>query len=84
MVPSWPVRVVAAWVRSCWVRRGRRNWEDQPAPRMRMSTGLGGGGGGAVVGCVICVILKDLEEERLDDRSFIEGLRLYVLGNLDP
>ena len=62
MVESWPVRVVAAWVRSCWVRRGRRNLEDQPAPRMRMSTGFGGGVGDAVaapvVGCVICVIVK--------------------------
>ena len=26
MVESWPVRVVAAWVRLCVVRRGWRNW----------------------------------------------------------
>ena len=55
MVLLWPVRVVAAWVRLCAVRRGRRNWEDQPAPRMRMSMGFEGGGGRGVgsVGLVI-------------------------------
>lgn len=39
MVLSWPVRVVAAWVRLREVKRGRRKVEVQPAPRMRMSMG---------------------------------------------
>ena len=39
-------RVVVAWVRRWDVRRGRMNWVDQPAPRMRRSRGLGDWGGG--------------------------------------
>lgn len=38
MVELRPVVVVAAYVRWVVVRRGRRNWESQPAPRTRMST----------------------------------------------
>lgn len=59
---TYPSRVVQALVRLWVVRRGRRNWVDQPAPRIRMSTaaGCGGEGGGVwvvmVVGWVDCVI----------------------------
>lgn len=53
MVESWPLRVVAAWVRWFCVRRGRRNCEDQPRPRMRMSTGFWGGEGGEEVVVVV-------------------------------
>lgn len=35
---SEPERVVETKVRVVVERRGRRNWEDQPAPRIRRST----------------------------------------------
>lgn len=66
IVSSWPVRVVAAYLRLCASSSGARNWYVQPAPRMRMSTGVVGeveryvdGDGGLGVGkSVICVILR--------------------------
>ena len=62
MVLLWPFRVVAAYMIFCSSRRGIKNVEVQPAPRMRMSTGAVAdveanederGGVNGVVSCVI-------------------------------
>lgn len=39
MVESWPVVVVAAKVMEEDLRRGMRNWDVHPAPRIKKSTG---------------------------------------------
>jgi len=39
VVPSRPEVEVATKLMDCWVRRGRRKVDVQPAPRMRRSTG---------------------------------------------
>ena len=39
IVSSWPERVVSAWLIFRAWRRGRRNWDVHPAPRIRRATG---------------------------------------------